>query len=55
MEKDVKQTTFGSSASGKPSNTITSTSILEIQVLNNTKDLRIILSTSNRKTTKEPA
>jgi len=39
----------------KPSNTITSTTILAIQVLNYMKEFRPISSTITRKNTKEPA
>jgi hypothetical protein len=55
MTKDVQQTIFGSSASGKPSNTITSTSILAIQVLNYMTEFRLISSNITGKNTKEPA
>ncbi len=52
--KEVQQTIFGSSASRKPSNTITSTSIFAINVLNYMKEFRTISSTITRKNTNEP-
>jgi hypothetical protein len=51
-KKEVHQTVFGSSASGKQSSTITGASILAIQVLDYLKEFRPISSIITRKNIK---